>query len=38
MATHNYSLIEKFPARIIKCEAGKLFDSKTSAAANVETV
>ena len=28
MATHNYSLIEKFPARIIKCENGKLFDSK----------
>lgn len=28
MATHNYSLIEKFPARIIKCENGELFDSK----------
>jgi len=28
MATHNYSLIEKFPARIIKCENGRLFDSK----------
>jgi cell division transport system ATP-binding protein len=28
MATHNYPLIEKFPARIIRCEAGKLIDSK----------
>lgn len=28
MATHNYPLIEKFPARIIKCENGKLADSK----------
>jgi cell division transport system ATP-binding protein len=28
MATHNYSLIDKFPARIIKCEDGKLLDSK----------
>lgn len=26
MATHNYSLFEKFPARIIKCELGKIFD------------
>lgn len=28
MATHNYPLIEKFPARIIRCEGGKLIDSK----------
>jgi cell division transport system ATP-binding protein len=28
MATHNYTLIEKFPARIIKCQDGKLVDSK----------
>jgi len=28
MATHNYPLIDKFPARIIKCEKGKLLDSK----------
>jgi cell division transport system ATP-binding protein len=28
MATHNYSLIEKFPARIIKCEKGRIVDSK----------
>jgi len=30
MATHNYPLIEKFPARIIKCEKGKLMDSKVT--------
>jgi cell division transport system ATP-binding protein len=29
MATHNYPLIEKFPARILKCEDGKLIDSNT---------
>jgi cell division transport system ATP-binding protein len=27
MATHNYSIMEKFPARTIKCENGKLIDS-----------
>lgn len=26
MATHNYSLFEKFPARIVKFELGKVFD------------
>jgi cell division transport system ATP-binding protein len=31
MATHNYSIMEKFPARIIKCENGRLLDSKTAA-------
>jgi cell division transport system ATP-binding protein len=31
MATHNYSLIEKFPARILKCENGKLLDSSVIA-------
>jgi cell division transport system ATP-binding protein len=29
MATHNYPLIEKFPARIIKCEKGRIVDSKS---------
>jgi cell division transport system ATP-binding protein len=29
MATHNYPLIEKFPARIIQCEGGKIADSNT---------
>jgi cell division transport system ATP-binding protein len=28
MATHSYGLIKKFPARILKCEEGKLLDSK----------
>lgn len=27
MATHNYNLIHKFPARIVKCEEGTLADS-----------
>lgn len=27
MATHSYGLIKKFPARVIKCEDGKIFDS-----------
>jgi cell division transport system ATP-binding protein len=27
MATHDYSLIKKFPQRILKCESGKVFDS-----------
>ena len=28
MATHSYGLIKKFPARILKCEEGKLLDSR----------
>ena len=31
MATHNYPLIEKFPARIIRCEGGRLIDTKAPA-------
>lgn len=27
MATHSYGLIEKFPARILKCDSGKVKDS-----------
>jgi cell division transport system ATP-binding protein len=27
MATHSYGLIRKFPARILKCEEGKVLDS-----------
>ena len=30
MATHDYSLFEKFPSRIIKCENGIIKDSKIS--------
>jgi cell division transport system ATP-binding protein len=26
MATHNYTLLKKFPARILKCENCKLFE------------
>jgi len=35
IATHNYSLIEKFPARILKCENGKLIDSTIFAEAAI---
>jgi cell division transport system ATP-binding protein len=31
MATHNYTLFEKFPARIVKCEHGKVTDAKITA-------
>jgi cell division transport system ATP-binding protein len=30
MATHDYLLFQKFPARTVKCEGGKIFDSKTA--------
>lgn len=30
MATHNHELLKKHPYRILKCEKGKLLDSKTS--------
>ena len=26
MVTHNYAIIDRFPARIIKCEQGKVFE------------
>jgi cell division transport system ATP-binding protein len=29
MATHSYGLIRKFPARVLKCEDGKIVDSNT---------
>lgn len=29
MASHDYALFEKFPARTIKCENGRILDSKT---------
>jgi cell division transport system ATP-binding protein len=28
MATHSYGLIKRFPARVLKCEEGKILDSK----------
>ncbi len=30
MATHSYGLIKKFPARVLKCEAGKVVDSASA--------
>lgn len=30
MATHSYGLIKKFPARVLKCEESKVFDSAQS--------
>jgi cell division transport system ATP-binding protein len=27
MATHSYGLIKKYPARVLKCESGRIFDS-----------
>jgi cell division transport system ATP-binding protein len=30
MATHSYGLIKRFPARLLKCEAGKMFDSASA--------
>jgi cell division transport system ATP-binding protein len=30
MVTHNYSIIERFPARIIKCEQGKVTEQVTN--------
>jgi cell division transport system ATP-binding protein len=29
MATHSYGLIKRFPARVLKCEDGKVLDSNT---------
>jgi cell division transport system ATP-binding protein len=31
MATHNYSIIDKFPSRIIKCEQGRIMDTAVPA-------
>jgi cell division transport system ATP-binding protein len=36
MATHDYSLFEKFPARILRCEEGKVFDLNPDYYANKE--
>jgi cell division transport system ATP-binding protein len=30
MATHNYNLLKKFPARILKCHDGKLIETNAS--------
>lgn len=36
MATHDYSLIRKFPSRILKCEGGKVTDLRTAGATESE--
>ncbi len=36
MATHNYSLFKKFPARIFKCEGGKLMEMDPETTQNSE--
>lgn len=30
MATHDHNLVKKYPARVLKCEKGKVLDSKVS--------
>ena len=32
MATHEHSLFERFPARILECEEGRLTERQTSGA------
>lgn len=34
MATHNYTLFEKYPARIVKCELGKIIESQPAEELN----
>lgn len=36
MATHDYSLIRKFPSRILKCEGGEVTDLRTAGATENE--
>ena len=38
MATHNYSIMEKFPARTLKCENGKVIDSVSSNGSDLASV
>ncbi len=37
MATHDYSLIERFPSRILKCETGKLIEENKKTVQNFKT-
>jgi cell division transport system ATP-binding protein len=34
MITHNYSIIDKFPARIVKVDQGKVFETSTVGGTN----
>lgn len=36
IATHNYTILKKFPARTMKCEAGKLVDVKSDEEIELE--
>jgi len=38
MATHNYTLMKKFPARILKCEEGKLREVKKNEEISFEAI
>ena len=38
MATHNYTLMKKFPARTLKCEEGKLREIKKNEEINFESI
>lgn len=36
ISTHNYSLVQKYPGRVLKCEDGSLTESKSSHTPNLE--
>jgi cell division transport system ATP-binding protein len=38
MATHNYTLLKKYPARTIKCEDGKLVEIEESTEIDFATL
>lgn len=38
MATHNYGILKKFPARTIKCEKGQLAESQSTAEIDFESL
>ena len=38
MATHNYTLLKKFPARTMKCEDGKLVEIEESTEIDFSTL
>jgi cell division transport system ATP-binding protein len=38
MATHNYSLLKKFPARTFKCEKGKVIESEQASEIDFESL
>jgi cell division transport system ATP-binding protein len=36
VATHNYTILKKFPARIVRCDNGKLFEVKSDEEIELE--